>query len=79
MVCSIACRKNTIQKIEEQLVKAKIAENDPPLKFTNKTHKKYIYIMPTMKIEKAYRKNNYFVNHRNNIQKTCENNPTNTK
>ena len=44
MVCSIASRKNTIQKIEEQLVKAKIAENDPPLKFTNKTHKKYIYI-----------------------------------
>ena len=35
--------------------------------------------MPTKKIEKAYRENNYFVNYRNNIQITCENNPTNTK
>ena len=31
--------KNAMQKIEEQLGKAKIAENDPTLKFTNKIQK----------------------------------------
>ena len=31
--------KNAIQKIEEQLGKAKLVENDPILKFTNKIQK----------------------------------------
>ena len=31
--------KNTMQKIEEELGKVKIAENDPILKFTNKIQK----------------------------------------
>ena len=31
--------KKAMQKIEEQLGKAKIAENDPTLKFTNKIQK----------------------------------------
>ena len=31
--------EKTLQKIEEQLGKAKIAENDPTLKFTNKIQK----------------------------------------
>ena len=38
MVCGIV-RINAMQKIEEMLGKAKIAENDPTLKFTNKIQK----------------------------------------
>ena len=31
--------RNAMQKVEEHLRKAKIAENDPALKFTNKIQK----------------------------------------
>ena len=35
----VLSEKNAMQKMEEQLGKAKIAENNPTLKFTNKIQK----------------------------------------
>ena len=48
--------KNAMQKIEEQLGKAKIAENDPTLKFTNKIQK----ILCRLRKEKKFTDKEYF-------------------
>ena len=45
-----------MQKIEEQLGKAKIAENDPTLKFTNKIQK----ILCRLRKEKKFTDKEYF-------------------
>ena len=47
--------KNTMQKIEEQLGKAKLAENDPTLKFTNKIQE----ILCRLKKEKKFTDREY--------------------
>ena len=49
---------NALQKIEEQLGKAKIAENDPTLKFTNKIQK----ILCRLRKEKKFTDKEYFSN-----------------
>ena len=47
---------NALQKIEEQLGKVKIAENDPTLKFTNKIQK----ILCRLRKEKKFTDKEYF-------------------
>ena len=47
----VLSEKNAMQKIEEQLGKAKVAENDPTLKFTNKIQK----ILCRLRKEKKFR------------------------
>ena len=47
---------NALQKIEEQLGKAKIAENDPTLKFTNKIQK----MLCRLRKEKKFTDKEYF-------------------
>ena len=48
--------KRGMQKIEEQLGKAEIAENDPTLKFTNKIQK----ILCRLRKEKKFTDKEYF-------------------
>ena len=47
----VLSEKNAMQKIEEQLGKSKIAENDPTLKFPNKIQK----ILCRLRKKKVYR------------------------
>ena len=47
----VLSEKNDMQKIEEQLGKVKIAENDPTLKFTNKIQKMLCRLRKEKKIE----------------------------
>ena len=52
----VLSEKNAMQKIEEQLGKAKVAENDPTLKFTNKIQK----ILCRLRKEKKSTDREYF-------------------
>ena len=52
----VISEKNAMQKIEEQLGKAKIEENDPTLKFTNKIQK----ILCRLRKEKKFADREYF-------------------
>ena len=52
----VLSEKNAMQKIEEQLGKAKIAENDPTMKFTNKIQK----ILCRLRKEKKFTDREYF-------------------
>ena len=52
----VLLEKNAMQKIEGQLGKAKIAENDPTLKFTNKIQK----ILCRLRKEKKFTDKEYF-------------------
>ena len=52
----VISEKNAMQKIEEQLGKAKIEENDPTLKFTNKIQK----ILCRLRKEKKFADRQYF-------------------
>ena len=53
---AVLSEKNAMQKIEEQLGKAKVAENDPTLKFTNKIQK----ILCRLRKEKKFTDREYF-------------------
>ena len=52
----VLLERNTMQKIEEQLGQAKIATNDPTLKFTNKVQK----ILCRLRKEKKFTDREYF-------------------
>ena len=53
---AVLSEKNAMEKIEEQLGKAKVAENDPTLKFTNKIQK----ILCRLRKEKKFTDREYF-------------------
>ena len=52
----VLSEKNTVQKVEEQLGKVKISENDPTWKFTNKIQK----ILCRLRKEKTFTDREYF-------------------